>query len=259
MKISFFQTLVSQLSFRHGKQVHRGIRLDRRSPLWTMAGGIMVSTILFWVMVQLGQASPEPKHQAPSAAVLTKTGPVVGTEGTGQGAESQPIVSGTKPSGSQGAMAEVPREVIDLLEQRKHDLDRREEGLRQQEKRLLMVKEEVEKLLEKNETLEKQMQTAQTQKAQQAAKQQAAEPPATQRAKLVSDKERVVQEQRTQLSKIYEAMPSEDAAARLERMPDRKAIEILRMVKPKIAGAILAQVKADRAAKLTEQLLTHEQ
>jgi flagellar motility protein MotE (MotC chaperone) len=38
-------------------------------------------------------------------------------------------------------------------------------------------------------------------------------------------------------------------------MPDRKAVEILRMVKGKTAGSILAQVKAERAAKLTEQLL----
>jgi flagellar motility protein MotE (MotC chaperone) len=54
---------------------------------------------------------------------------------------------------------------------------------------------------------------------------------------------------------MYESMASEDAASRLERMPDRKAIEILKLVKAKTAGAILAQVKADRAAKLTEQLL----
>ena len=259
MKRTFLQAVASRLSFPHGKGLPRGIRLDRRSPLWTMAGGMVVSTILFWVMVQLGQASPEPKHSAPPAAALTKTGLALGAEGIGQGVESQAVGSVAKPTGAQGPAAEVPREVIDLLDQRKHDLDRREEGVRQQEKRLQMVKEEVEKLLEKNETLEKQIQTAQTQKAQQAAKQQAAEQPSTQRPKALSDKERVVQEQRTQLTKIYEAMPSEDAAARLERMPDRKAVEILRMVKPKTAGAILAQVKADRAAKLTEQLLVHEQ
>ena len=38
-------------------------------------------------------------------------------------------------------------------------------------------------------------------------------------------------------------------------MPDPKAIEILRLIKTKTAGAILAQVKPERAAKLTEQLL----
>src|ERR1043165_5700067 len=44
-------------------------------------------------------------------------------------------------------------------------------------------------------------------------------------------------------------------ASRIERMPDRKALEILRLLKSKSAGAILAQVKVDRAAKLTEELL----
>ena len=60
-----------------------------------------------------------------------------------------------------------------------------------------------------------------------------------------------------QLTKMYESMPAEEAAARIERMPDRKALEILRLVKGKTAGLILAQVKVDRAAKLTEQLLSN--
>jgi flagellar motility protein MotE (MotC chaperone) len=58
-----------------------------------------------------------------------------------------------------------------------------------------------------------------------------------------------------QLAKMYESMPAEEAAARIERMPDRKALEILRLLKSKSAGAILAQVRVDRAAKLTEELL----
>lgn len=39
------------------------------------------------------------------------------------------------------------------------------------------------------------------------------------------------------------------------RMSDQAALEILRLVKPKTAGAILGQVKPERAAKLTRQLL----
>src|SRR5262249_16845625 len=99
--------------------------------------------------------------------------------------------------------------------------------------------------LDQNEALEKRIQSAQGKGDRSPA----------QLAKIHAEKDRAGQEQRMQLAKIYEAMASEDAAARLERMPDRKAIEILRLVKSKTAGAILAQVKADRAAKLTEQLL----
>ena len=103
----------------------------------------------------------------------------------------------------------------------------------------MIVRGQVEELLDQNEALEKRIQSAQAKEDGPRAK----------------EKERLVQEQRTRLAKMYESMPSEDAASRLERMPDRKAIEILRLVKAKTAGAILAQVKADRAAKLTEQLL----
>ena len=146
------------------------------------------------------------------------------------------------PPATQGPAIDFPREVLDMLEQRKRDLDRREQSIRQNEERLMIVRGQVEELLDQNEALEKKIQSAQ------------AKVP-TQQAKLQAEKERVAQDQRTQLAKMYESMPSEDAASRLERMPDRKAIEILRMVKAKTAGAILAQVKADRAAKLTEQLL----
>jgi flagellar motility protein MotE (MotC chaperone) len=62
-------------------------------------------------------------------------------------------------------------------------------------------------------------------------------------------------QQLAQLAKMYESMPAEEAAARIERLADRKALEILRIIKTKSAGAILAQVKVDRAAKLTEELL----
>ena len=109
MTRTFLLTLMSRLSFLSGMGPPRGIRLDRRSPLWTMAGGIVVSTILFWVMVQLGQASPEPKNSAPSAAALTKTGLALGAEGIGQGAENQAVGSVAKPTGAQGPAVDVPR------------------------------------------------------------------------------------------------------------------------------------------------------
>lgn len=148
------------------------------------------------------------------------------------------------PPATQGPAIEFPREVLDMLEQRKRDLDRREQVIRQNEERLMMVRGQVEELLDQNEALEKKIQSAQAKAPTQQAKPQAE-----------AEKERSARDQRMQLAKIYESMPSEDAALRLEHMPDRKAIEILKMVKAKTAGAILAQVKADRAAKLTEQLL----
>ena len=136
-----------------------------------------------------------------------------------------------------------------MLESRRRDLDRREEAIRRDEGRLMMVRADLEKLLVQNEALEKRILQAYSKDDKRAADAKA------QKAKTLIEKERHQQEQRVQLAKMYEAMPAEDAATRLEHMPDPKAIEILRLVKTNTAGAILAQVKPERAAKLTEQLL----
>jgi flagellar motility protein MotE (MotC chaperone) len=204
-------------------------------------------------MVQLGQASSDTKTKVPkpptpsikqvAAQPTDDPGvPVADPENDGK-----PL---TPPStAAQGPALDTPREVIEMLDLRKRDLDRREEAVRQNEERFMMVRVEIEKLLAKNEALEKRIQNARGKQDQQATEEK------TTQAKVLLDKERQAQEQKSQLAKMYESMPPEEAAARLERMPDRKAVEILRMVKGKTAGTILAQVKAERAAKFTEQLL----
>lgn len=223
-------------------------RPDRRYLLLRLVGGLIVSTVLFWVMVQLGQASPEPKSKAspvsPPSPTQNVESPVPHGEQNESGDQSDAKLFA--PPTSQGPAIDVPREVLEMLEQRKRDLDRREETIRQNEERLMIVRTQVEELLEQNEALEKKIQSAQEKKEDRLSAQQ---------TKVQSEKERQAQEERARLAKMYESMPSEDAAARLEHMPDRKAIEILRLVKSKTAGLILSQVKADRAAKLTEQLL----
>jgi flagellar motility protein MotE (MotC chaperone) len=233
-----------------------------RSQLWTIAGGVVGSTILLWVMVQLGQASNHPKDKLSSPAIPTKPAaaqadlPVVTAD------REEPEFDDSSrllAPPTQGPALDVPREVIEMLNLRKRDLDRREEALRQNEERLVMVRTEVEKLLAKNEELlaknevvEKQIQAAQAKAKEQPSDAKAKQP----QTKL--EKERLAQEQKNQLAKIYEAMPSEDAAARLERLPERNAVEILRLVKTKSAGAILSQVKPDYAAKLSAQLLVQQ-
>ncbi|MBX3303947.1 MAG: hypothetical protein KF693_17175 [Nitrospira sp.] len=219
-----------------------------RSPLLGLAGGLIVSTILFWVMAQLGQAFPEPKSKASPISQPSSTqnagSPVPHGEHTELGDQSDAKLFA--PPASQGPAIDVPREVLEMLEQRTRDLDRREEAVRQNEARLMIVRSQIEELLEQNEVLEKKIQSVQARMEDRVSVQQ---------TKVQVEKERQAQEERTRLAKMYESMPSEDAAARLERMPDRRALEILRLVKSKTAGAILSQVKADRAAKLTEQLL----
>ena len=227
---------------------------SRRSPLWTIGAGVVGSTILLWVMVQLGQASPNSKEKPPLPPV--KSSPASSpAQPDSVGAGQQTAVedngsSWTPPAPTvHGPVLEAPREVIDLLELRKQGLDRREEAIRRDEGRLLIMRADIEKLLAQNEALGKRILKATGMDDQRVADAK------VQKAKALIEKERHQQEQKAQLAKMYEAMPPEDAATRLEHMPDPKAIEILRLIKTKTAGAILAQVKPDRAAKLTEQLL----
>jgi len=216
---------------------------QRRSSLLTIAGGVIGSTILLWIMVQLGQASNNPKDKVRPAAVPAQTAaiqavpPVLPADA--QEAEFDESSRLLAPP-TQGPALDVPREVLGMLDLRKRDLDRREEAVRQNEERLMIVRAELEKVLAKNEALEKRIETVRA------------------KADQPSPKERLAQAQKNQLAKMYEAMPSEDAAVRLERMPDQKAIEILRLVKTKSAAAILAQVKPEHAAKLSVQLLAQK-
>ena len=134
-----------------------------------------------------------------------------------------------------------------MLEQRKRFLDKREAALRGADTHLLELKAELEQIVTRHERLvEAEKKRAQLVKA-------ASDADKSKDPKNGGGPRNVNQ---AQLAKIYEAMPPEEAAARLERMPERKALEVLRLLKGKSAGSILAEVKPDRAARLTEQLLT---
>jgi flagellar motility protein MotE (MotC chaperone) len=136
-----------------------------------------------------------------------------------------------------------------MLEQRKRFLDKREAALRGADTHLLELKAELEQIVTRHEQLveveKKRRLAAQTKASTEADKSKAASKPGG-----------AANVNQTQLAKIYEAMPPEEAAARLERMPERKALEVLRLLKGKSAGSILAEVKPERAARLTEQLLS---
>lgn len=253
MKPPHTSHVADRITLRHAVRPHPSLTGSaRRSHLWTLAGGVTGSVLLLWVMVQLGQASPEPqpKPTKPAVAAAPSTSP----EPAGG---DETVVDTTIPPAPQGPAIETPREVIEMLDQRKKDLDRRETAVRQEEERLLALKTELEGLLTRNETMQKKLEESRRLHQKQTTEQK------VQQDQFIADRKALIakqaQDQKSQiqapLAKMYESMPSEEAAARLEKMPEHKAIEILRIVKPKTAGAILAQVRVERAAKLTEQLL----
>ena len=148
----------------------------------------------------------------------------------------------------QGPATSTPREILDMLEQRKRFLDKREAALRGADTHLLELKAELEQIVTRHEQL------VEAEKKRRLAAQAKASTDA-EKSKAASKPGGTANVNQTQLAKIYEAMPPEEAAARLERMPERKALEVLRLLKGKSAGSILAEVKPERAARLTEQLL----
>lgn len=228
---------------------------SRRAHLWTLAGGIVGSIFLLWVMVQLGQASAEaqPKPRTPAATpAAAKAGPP-----TTASPETETETDSLAGPAVQGPAIETPREILDMLDQRKKDLDRREGMIRQDEERLLTLKTELEALLTKNETMQKKLEESRRLHQKQTTEQKIQQDQFIAERKALVTKQAQDQKNHTQaaLAKMYESMPSEEAAARLEKLPEYKAVEVLRIVKPKIAGAILSQIRVERAAKLTEQLL----
>ena len=184
------------------------------------------------------EAFPEPTREQSAA----KGSGAAGHEGAIEATKG----SGTRDLRMQGPAVDVPREVLDLLDQRKRHLDRREEALRAEMERLENVKSDLEDLLSRYEAAVNAFE--EEQRRSQQAKQERDKKAREEQAAEVQAKVGVV-------AKMYEGMPAEEAAARIEKMPAPMAVQVLRTVKSKTAGAILAQVRPDKAAKLTEQIV----
>lgn len=101
-----------------------------------------------------------------------------------------------------------------------------------EEERLSIIKSDIQKEVEHNEQLKKEIEEAQ---------------------KTIDEntKERLLK-----VSKIYEAMPPEEAAKRLEKLDENTAVAIISMLKPRAAGGILSQMDSDKAASISKRIIT---
>jgi flagellar motility protein MotE (MotC chaperone) len=100
-----------------------------------------------------------------------------------------------------------------------------------EEERLNILRADIQKEIQRYERLKKEIEEAQ---------------------KAMEEKR---QEELIKVAKIYEAMPPEEAAKRLEKLDEDIAVIILIALKPKTAGRILAQMESDRAASLSKKIL----
>jgi flagellar motility protein MotE (MotC chaperone) len=236
--------------YRTGTWGHesRGADFSGWSVRLSAAGAALgVIIALSWTMVYVTQASDEqgqdPQRSSGLPASAVGEGGSLGSVPTDQVNRSESESNTRAADPVQGPALTVPEEMVAMFQQRKQDLDRRENAVRAAEAQLAILKAEVEKILSKVEAVE-QRRLAQENPAAPHQASQGSHPPDTRAQQL------------GQLVKMYESMPAEEAAERIERMTNRKALEILRLLKSKAAGAILAQVKVDRAAKLSEEFIT---
>jgi flagellar motility protein MotE (MotC chaperone) len=72
---------------------------------------------------------------------------------------------------------------------------------------------------------------------------------------LVEEEKRIKHEHNLHLVSTLTAMPADRAARLLEKMEEEVAVMLLRNLKGKEAGAILAVLAPDKAARLSQRLL----
>lgn len=191
---------------------------------------VLAAASVFWLGVILWAGVARPSEIPPELSMGT-TGEVLA-----------PIL---------GPAIDTPREILEMLDQRKRALDRREEAVRIAEARIEAIKHDVEQMLAR---YEESVQAAQA--SQEAAKQKQMEAERIAKRKQAEAEEAAYKANLVQVSKIYETMPPEEAATRIEKMPNQMALQVLRAVKSKTAAAILSVMAPEKAAKLTERFLT---
>lgn len=123
-----------------------------------------------------------------------------------------------------------PAAMIRAIEQRKSELDKRSQELDLKEERLRLMEQEVSQMLKKYTEIREALEEKEKRRKQ------------------------TEEKQVGRLAKMYEAMPPEEAAARIEKMDEALALTLLAKIKEKSAAQILTGLSAVKAAKLTEKL-----
>ncbi|MGB9710435.1 MAG: MotE family protein [Thermodesulfovibrio sp.] len=77
-----------------------------------------------------------------------------------------------------------------------------------------------------------------------------------QQEELKAQLEKSQQENYQKLAKIYEAMPPEEAASRIEKLDEDTAVALLLAIKPRQAGKILANINPEKAAILSKKIVS---
>ncbi|OGP73825.1 MAG: hypothetical protein A2Y80_01610 [Deltaproteobacteria bacterium RBG_13_58_19] len=140
---------------------------------------------------------------------------------------------GAGPRVSEAATQEpgaAPR-LVALLEKERHAVQTREAALSAKDEQLRLLKREVEERLHELKAMQSQV------------------------LEFLEDEKRMQGEHNRHLVTTLEAMPPERAGKLLEKMDEEVAVQLLRRIKGKEAGAILGLLPPDKAAKLSNKLI----
>ncbi|MFQ5579654.1 MAG: MotE family protein [Nitrospiria bacterium] len=148
--------------------------------------------------------------------------------------QSQPLKEGKFKEVQPPSKSETPTSMIEAIQQRNADIDKKSKALEAKEQRLQIMEKEISNMIKKHTRI---LETITQKEAQK-------------KSKLELEQE----ERYRRISKIYEKMPAEDAATRIDKMKEAFALNLLRVIKPKSVAQILVGLSPAKAAKLSEKL-----
>ena len=125
-------------------------------------------------------------------------------------------------------------DMILFIQKKQRELKEREESLAKNEERLKALRKDIDERIVKYESLLNQLET------------------------ILKKMEHAQEEKIDYVVKAYEVMPPEEAATRLSELSEGTAVKIIRKMKPKKAGTIMAYMDSKKVASLTESMTTLE-
>lgn len=123
---------------------------------------------------------------------------------------------------------------IQFIEKKQKEIREKEGALLKEEERLKILRKDVDERIEKYSNLLNQVEN------------------------ILKRLEQVQDEKFEHVVKIYEVMPPEEAAIRLSALSELTAVKIIRKMKPKKAGAIMASMDPKKVASLMESMTRFE-
>ncbi len=119
-------------------------------------------------------------------------------------------------------------DMLQFIEKKQKELKEKEESLIKEEERLKVIRREVDDRIEKYSRILAQIES------------------------LLKKAEEVQDEKIERIVKVYESMPPEEAADKLSALSEPMAIKIIKRMKPKKAGTVMAYMDSKKVASLME-------